>query len=52
MAIYDDVPAPGFPKALIGMEAFDGRRVALDLGGPRLFASNPMDITVGGPKGR
>jgi predicted aspartyl protease len=52
VAIYDDVPAPGFPKALIGMEAFDGRRVALDLGGPRLFASSPMDITVGGPKGR
>ena len=52
VAIYDDVPVPGFPKALIGMEAFDGRRVALDLGGPRLFASSPMDITVGGPEGR
>ena len=52
VAIYDDVPVPGFPRALIGMEAFDGRRVALDLGGPRLFASSPMDITVGGPEGR
>ena len=49
VAIYDDVAAPGFPKALIGMEAFAGRRLALDLGGPRLFASRALDITVGGP---
>ena len=52
VAIYDDVAVPGFPKALIGMEAFAGRRLALDLGGPRLFASRALDITVGGPEGR
>lgn len=49
VAIYDDVAVPGFPKALIGMEAFAGRRLALDLGGPRLFASRALDITVGRP---
>ena len=47
VAIYDDVPVPGFPKALIGMGAFEARRLALDLGGPRLFMSRPMEITVG-----
>lgn len=47
VAVYDDVAAPGFPKALIGMEAFENRRVAMDLGGPGLFASRLMDVTVG-----
>jgi len=49
VAVYDDVSVPGFPKALIGMEAFAGRTVALDLGGARLFVGRPMDIRVGGP---
>lgn len=48
VAIYDDVPVPGFPKALIGMGAFEDRRLVLDIGGPRLFMSRPMEITVGG----
>ena len=47
VAIYDDVPVPGFPKALIGMGAFEDRRLVLDIGGPRLFMSRPMEITVG-----
>lgn len=47
VAIYDDVPVPGFPRALIGMGAFEDRRLALDLGGPRLFMSRPLEITVG-----
>lgn len=47
VAIYDDVAAPGFPKALVGMAAFEDRRLALDLGGPRLFVERPMQITVG-----
>lgn len=46
VAIYGDVAAPGFPRALIGMAAFEDRRVALDLRGPRLFVSRPMEITV------
>lgn len=47
VAIYDNVPVPGFPKALIGMAAFEGRRVVLDLGGPGLFVTRPLEITVG-----
>lgn len=47
VAIYDDVPMPGFPKALIGMGAFEDRRLVMDIGGPRLFMSRPMEITVG-----
>nr|WP_314433241.1 aspartyl protease family protein [uncultured Brevundimonas sp.] len=47
VAIYDDVAVPGFPKALIGMGAFEDRRVVLDLGGPRLFMTRPLEITVG-----
>ena len=46
VAIYQDVAVPGFPSALIGMAAFEGGRVVMDMGGGRLFASRPMDITV------
>jgi predicted aspartyl protease len=46
-AIYGDVALPGFPDALIGMEAFAGRRAVLDLGGSRLWASRELDLTVG-----
>lgn len=45
--IYADVPLPGFPAALVGMEAFEDRRLVLDLGGGRLHASRPLDLTVG-----
>ncbi len=45
--IYADVALPGFPTALLGMEAFAGRRMVLDLGGGRLHASRPMELTVG-----
>ncbi len=46
-AVFGDVALPGFPDALIGMEAFAGRRVLLDLGGGRMWASRELDITVG-----
>ncbi|QTN19410.1 retroviral-like aspartic protease family protein [Brevundimonas sp. AJA228-03] len=46
-AIYADVALPGFPKALVGMEAFEGRRLVIDLGGTALHTSRPMDLTVG-----
>ena len=45
--IYADVPLPGFPAALVGMEAFERRRLVLDLGGGRLYASRPLDLTIG-----
>ena len=47
VGIYDRPPLPNFPNALIGMEAFAERRVALDLGGGALHASRLMDISVG-----
>lgn len=49
--IYANVALPGFPTALLGMEAFAGRRMVLDLGGGALHASRPLDLTVG-PQGR
>lgn len=37
--IYADVPLPGFPNALLGMAAFAGRRMVMDLAGGRLLVS-------------
>ncbi len=45
--IYADVALPGFPSALLGMEAFEGRTVVLDLPGGRLHVGAGMDVTVG-----
>ncbi len=45
--IYADVALPGFPTALLGMDAFAGRRLVLDLGGGALHASRPLDLTIG-----
>lgn len=44
--IYADVSLPGFPTALLGMEAFAGRRLVMDLAGGSLHASRPLDLTV------
>lgn len=46
VAIYDDVPVPGFPRALVGMAAFAERRMAMDLGRPGLWAARPLELTV------
>ncbi len=45
--IYPDVALPGFPAALLGMAAFAGRRMVMDLGGGALSVSRPLDLTVG-----
>lgn len=37
----------GFPSALLGTGAFRGRRVVLDVGGGRIFASRALDLTIG-----
>jgi predicted aspartyl protease len=50
--IYADVGLPGFPIALVGMEAFAGRRLVLDLGGGRLHASRPLDLEILPRRGR
>ncbi len=46
-AIYADVPLPGFPAALVGMEAFVGRRIVLDLAAGRLHVSRETDLQIG-----
>lgn len=45
--IYPGLPVPGFPAALVGMAAFRDRRVVMDLGAGTMFASRPLDLTVG-----
>lgn len=47
VSIFADTAAPGVPDALLGMGAFAGRRAVIDLGAGRLWASRPLDLTVG-----
>jgi len=47
VGVFDQPPLPNFPGGLIGMEAFTGRRVAMDLGAGALFVSRPLDLTLG-----
>ena len=47
VSIFADTAAPGVPDALLGMDAFAGRRVVMDLGAGALWASRPLDLTVG-----
>lgn len=47
VGVFDQPPLPNFPGGLVGMEAFAGRRVAMDLGAGALFVSRPLDLTVG-----
>ena len=47
VGVFEQPPLPNFPGALIGMEAFAGRRVAIDLGEAALWVSRPLDLTVG-----
>ena len=46
VGVFDQPPLPNFPGALLGMEAFSGRRAALDLGAGTLHVSQPLDLTV------
>lgn len=47
VGVFDQPPLPNFPGGLVGMEAFAGRRVAMDLAAGALFVSRPLDLTVG-----
>lgn len=47
VGVFEQAPLPNFPDALIGMEAFIGRRAALDLRKGRLLISRQLDLTVG-----
>lgn len=46
VGVFDQPPLPNFPGGLVGMEAFAGRRAALDLGEGLLHVSRPLDLTV------
>ena len=46
VGVFDQPPLPNFPGGLLGMEAFAGRRMAMDLGAGALFVSRPMDLTI------
>lgn len=47
VGVFEQPPLPNFPGALVGMEAFDGRRAAIDLGAGTLHVSQALDLTVG-----
>jgi predicted aspartyl protease len=47
VGVFDQPPLPNFPGGLVGMEAFEGRRAALDLERGTLFVSRPLELTVG-----
>lgn len=47
VSIFADTPAPGVPDALLGVGVFAGRRGVFDLGAGKLWASRPLDLTVG-----
>lgn len=47
VAIYADAALPGLPEALLGMAAFEGLGVTLDLTGAGLFVSDAASLTIG-----
>lgn len=46
VAIFEDVTAPGFPGALLGMAAFEGQAVRLDLARAGLWTAETPDMTL------
>ena len=46
VSIFADTSAPGAPGALLGMDAFAGRRAVIDLEQGALWASRPLDLTI------
>lgn len=45
-AVYTGRALPNYPEALLGMEAFAGRNVILNLGDGRLHLAPLMDVTI------
>lgn len=44
--VFVDAPLPNYPQALLGMAAFAGRELSLDIGGGRLHLAPMMNVTV------
>ncbi len=47
VAVFGDSPLPNYPDALLGIGAFRGRNIALDLGRNALFVEGQLDLTIG-----
>lgn len=47
MPIYAASPLPNYPDALLGMGAFEGQKMAVDMGLGRLYVSGQLDLTIG-----
>lgn len=47
VAIFADVSAPGFPGALLGMAAFEGQAVRVDLAQAGLWTAETPELSVG-----
>ena len=47
VAVFGNSPLPNYPDALLGIEAFRGRKLALDLGRKALFVEGQLDLTIG-----
>jgi hypothetical protein len=47
VAIFGDVSAPGFPGALLGMAAFEGQAVRVDLAAAGLWTAETPDLSLG-----
>lgn len=47
VAVFGDSPLPNYPDALLGIGAFRGRKLALDLGRKALFVEGQLDLTIG-----
>ncbi|MBB5746760.1 aspartyl protease family protein [Brevundimonas variabilis] len=54
LPIYADVVLPGFPDALLGMEAFEGQTLVMNTSAGTLHVTRTTDLTVGpqGDQGR
>lgn len=54
LPIYADVVLPGFPDALLGMEAFAGQTLVMNTSAGTLHVTRVLDLTVGpeGDQGR
>lgn len=47
VAVFPASNLPNYPDALLGMEAFAGRMLALNLGQSQLYLSRPLDLRIG-----
>ena len=47
LPVFADSNLPNYPDALLGIGAFEGRKLAIDLGRGRLYVEGQLDLTIG-----